>query len=252
MGKTGIIDELAAHRALDQLPQAWVELAHGRIAGDEAIAIASPEEPRALVERTARMLTPPTAAQRQAHLSRLLEACATAEPRPVARPRRWLYGGVVALVAAAMVLLLVMPRQPLPTPFDAGYELELGRGLASERDVDAAAAVPRYRMGGTVELVLRPRGRVTEALDVRAFATRGDDAAITLPIEPRTNPAGVVEILGQPRAWGLAPGRWRLTLVVGPAEGLPHALTDLWPGPDAPYEVREAWIDVLEEAAPVP
>jgi hypothetical protein len=252
MPKTGIIDELAAHRALHQLPEVWLDLAHGRLAGDAAIASATAQEPRALVERTARMLTPPTVAQRQARLHALLEASATVELRPVARPRRWLYGSVVALVAAAMVLLVVMPRQPLPTPFDAGYELELGRGLASERDVDAAAAVPRYRMDRTVELVLRPSRRVTEALDVRAFGTRGDDPAITLPIEPRINPAGVVEILGQPRAWGLGPGRWRLTLVVGPAAGLPHALTDLEPGPDAPYEVREAWIDVLEEAAPAP
>jgi len=159
-----------------------------------------------------------------------------------------------ALAAAAMVLLLVLPRGPTPAPFAAGYELELGRALVSERDVEpgAAAAIPRYRMDRTIELVLRPGRRVTEPLDVRAFATRGDEAAITLPIEPRINAAGVVEILGQPRAWGLAPGRWRLTLAIGPAAALPDDPADLEPGPDAPYEVREAWVEILDQAAPAP
>lgn len=252
MPKTGIIDELAAHQALDQLPEAWLELAYGRIGTDEAIA--SVQEPAALVERTARMLVPPSAAHSEARLARLLEAHAPAEPRLRARSRRWSYGGVAALVAAAMVLLLLVPRGPSPAPFAAGYELELGRALASERDVSPgeADADPRYRMDRTVELVLRPSRRVSEVLDVRAFARRGDEAAIVLPIEPRANATGVIEILGQPRAWGLEPGRWRLTLVVGPAAGLPDAPADLESGPDAPYEVREAWIVVLDEAAPAP
>lgn len=248
MPKTGVIDELAAHRALERLPEAWVDLAYGRIGPDEAIASIGAHEPAALAERTARMLTPPSTEQSQARLRQLLDACGPSTPRPVARPRRWLVGGAAALAAAAMVLLLLVPREPAPAPFSAGYELELGRALTSERDVvpEPADAVKQYRMDRSIELVLRPGRRVAEALEVRAFASRGDEPPRVLPIEPRINPAGVVEIVGQPRAWGLEPGRWRLTLVVGPAAGLPDAPTDLRSDPDAPYEVREAWIDVLE------
>lgn len=248
MPKTGVIDELAAHRALERLPEAWVELAYGRIGTDEAIASARSQEPATLVERTARMLTPPTAVQSQARLQVLLAACGPAERPRTARPRRWLFGGVAALAAAAMMLLLLVPREPPPAPFAAGYELELGRALASERDVAPGSAdvVPQYRMDRTIELVLRPGRRVSERLAVRAFASRGDEPVLVLPIEPHINPAGVVEITGQPRAWGLGPGRWRLTLVVGPAAGLPNAPSDLQRGSDAPYEVEEAWIDVLE------
>jgi hypothetical protein len=147
------------------------------------------------------------------------------------------------------VLLLLVPRQPPPAPFSAGYELELGRALASERDAVPPGmedAATRYRMDRAMELVLRPERRVSEPLEVRAFARRGEEPSRPLSIEPRINPAGVVEIVGTPRALGLEPGRWRLTLVVGPAAGLPDAPADLRPGPKAPYEVREAWIEVLE------
>jgi hypothetical protein len=247
MPKPGVIVELAAHRALESLPLAWIDLAHGRIGTGEAIERVRAQEPVALVERTARMLTPPTAAQSQARMKALLEACGLTEPRRPARSRRWAYGSVAALAAAAVLLLVVVPRQPAPTPFDAGYQLELGRALASERDVDAATTdqAPRFREDRTIELVLRPGRRVSEALDVRAFAKRGDEAAIVLTLAPRINTAGVVTIMGQPRAWGLGPGRWRLTLVVGPAAALPDAPADVRADPEAPYDVAEAWIEVL-------
>lgn len=248
MRKTGFIDELAAHRALEQLPEVWVDLAYGRVGPDEASASARAHEPAALVERTARMLTPPSAAQSQERLRQLLDTCGPPLPRPVARPRRWLMGGAAALAAAAIVVLLLVPRQLPSAPFSAGYELELDRALASERDVAPGSAdtVKQYRMDRAIELVLRPGRRVTETLEVRAFASRGDEPARVLPIEPRINPAGVVEIVGQPRAWGLEPGRWRLTLVVGPAAGLPDVPADLRTDRDAPYEVKEAWIELLE------
>ncbi len=248
MPRTGVIDELAAHRALECLPEVWVDLAYGYVGPDEAMASAGAREPPALVERTARMLTPPSADRSRERLRQLLEACGPSTPRPTARPRRWLVGGAAVLAAAAMVVLLLVPREPPPAPFSAGYELELGRALAGERDVAPGGgdAVKQYRMDRSVELVLRPARRVTEALGVRAYASRGDEPARVLPIEPRISSAGVVKVVGQPRAWGLEPGRWRLTLVVGPEAGLPVAHADLRSDPEAPYEVREAWIEVVE------
>ena len=90
-------------------------------------------------------------------------------------------------------------------------------------------------------------------VDVKVFATRGDrEAEIVLPIEPRIRSGGVVEIEGRPQAWGLEPGRWRLTLVVGPTEGLPDALADVRRDADAPYDVQSAWIEIEEPTSEGP
>lgn len=253
MAKSGVIDEITAHRAIEALPGVWVDLAHGRVGREDAVARARAEEPEALVERTGRMLTPPTAAQSQARLQALLTACYP-EPevasRPVARPRRWLPAGVAVLAAAAAVLLvLVVPRGP--EPFEAGYEVELGRALEVERDASpepSADAIPRYRVDRTLELALRPGHRVVESVAVRAFAVRGDAPAIVLPLEPLDKGGGVLRIQGRPQAWGLGPGRWRLTFVVGPPEGLPDVLADVRTDAEAPYDVTSTWVE-LEEAA---
>jgi hypothetical protein len=248
MPKSGVVDEISAHRGLALLPEIWVDLAYGRVATDEALREARAQEPAALIARTARMLEPPTAARTQARLQAVLDTLHVAQPPRVARSRRWIYGVIAPLVAAA-ALLLVWRLQPGPPPFDAGYELELGRALAMERDVGPAVdGVKRYRADRTIELKLQPAHRVTEAIAVRAFATHVDGHAITLPIAPQTSPLGVVEITGQPRAWGLEPGRWQLTVVVGPPEGLPDAAADVRTDADAPYDVQQEWIEILEEA----
>jgi hypothetical protein len=251
MPESGVTDEIAAHRGLGSLPAVWADLAYGRITTDEALERARSHEPHALAERSARMLSPPSAEQRQARLRVLLGEHFTAEPAPAAPSTRWRYG-VVALLAAAAAVLLVMPRlRPDPPPFAAGYELELERALAHERALESGGAegeVPQYRADRTLELTLRPGHRVTEVIDVRAFATHADGRTIVLPIEPRTSPLGVVEILGQPRAWGLTAGRWRLTVVIGPAGGLPDAAAGVQTDADAPYDVQHAWIEILEEA----
>jgi hypothetical protein len=259
MAKSGVTDEIAAHRALESLPAVWADLAHGRIATHEALDRARPQEPEALVERTARMLTPPTAEQTQARLHALLDACSpkpAEASRSAARPRRWLPAGVAALAAAAAVLLLlVVPREPAEQPFDAEYGLELRRWVAVERgpvergaEAEAASEVWTYRMDRPIELSLRPGPRVVEVIDVRAFAVRDDGTTIVLPIEPVMKGGGVVEVLGLPRDWGLAPGRWRLTLAVGPPDGLPHAPSEVRTDADAPYDVTSAWISIEERA----
>jgi hypothetical protein len=264
MAKSGVTDQIAAHRALETLPEVWAELALGRVGAEEALERARAQEPEALVERTARMLAPPTAEQKQARLQALLDAAQSAEAAPapepasapapatVIRPKRWMFGGVAALAAAAAVLLLVMPRGSELPAFEAGYELEARRALEVERDASSeptADEVPRYRVDRTLELALRPGHRVVESVDVRAFAVRGDAPAIVLPVEPHRKGGGVLTIEGQPRAWGLEPGRWRLTLVVGPPEGLPEALADVRTDAEAPYDVASTWVEI-EEAAP--
>lgn len=258
MAKSGVIDEITAHGALEGLPDVWAELACGRIGPAEALEQARGAEPSELAERTARMLTPPTTAQAKLRLEALLEHVPerpVVTPLRAARSRRWLSGGVAALAAAAAVLLVVVSRDPSRPPFEGEYGLELHRSLAVERgpgSEPAASEVHRYRIDRTIEIALRPGHRIAEAVDVRAFAQRGDEAPIVLPIEPHRKGGGVVEILGQPRDWGLSPGRWQLTFVVGPPGGLPDALAGVSHDADAPYDVRSAWIEIEERAPQAP
>lgn len=258
MRHSGIVDEISAHRGLASLPAVWEELAHGRVSTDDALRRASGLEAAELAERTARMLVPPTTAQSRARLQALLDQHVPVASAPAApsRSRRWLPGVVAMVAVAAAVVLLVVPRlRPAPSEaFEAGYELELGRSLASERDAPAVSAgeVPRFRVDRALELTLRPAHRVTEAVDVRIFATDGGGRTIVLPVEAKTSARGVVTVLGRPDAWGLTPGRWRLTVLVGPAAGLPHAATDVRADPRAPYDVQERWIEVLPPAPAMP
>jgi hypothetical protein len=248
MPKSGFIDEISAHRGLETLSEVWIDLAYGRVSQNEAVRRAGSQEPADLVERSARMLSRPTALQSQARLQRLLDEHFTA-PR-VARPRRWIYG--VAALAAAAAVLLFMPLRPTPHGFDAGYELELPGALADERDVGATAdAVQRFRLDHDVSWTMRPGHRVDEGVDVRAFAKGADGHTIILRPETRKT-AGVVSLRGRPRAWGLEPGRWQLTVVVGPPGGLPDQLADVRMDDDAPYDVAQAWIDAVEGASERP
>jgi len=254
MAKSGVIDEITAHRALEGLPEVWADLAQGRIGRAEALEQARQLEPVELAERTARMLTLPTAAESQARLRALLDAH-EAGLRPKPRSRRWLHGGAVALAAAAAVLLFVVVREPPERPFDADYGIELFQWVAVERGPSPETAkgeVWTYRMDRPIEIKLRPGPRVSTVIDVRAFAQRGSEAAIALPIEPVMLGGGVVEIQGLPSDWGLEPGRWRLTLVVGPPDGLPRELANVRTDEAAPYDVQSTWVEIEESAPEIP
>lgn len=256
MSKSGAPEEIAAHRGLTSMPEAWVDLVHGRLSADQARSQALADESPALAERSARMLSPPSGAQSRARLDALLDAHFPAPPsRSTSGP---LVLGVVAMAAAA-ALLLVMPRS-LPEPegpaFEAGYALELHRALALEReadsgidpDPDAAEPRPQYRADRRVQLTLRPAHRVSGPVAVRAFAADPRGHTRVVPVEPTISALGVVEILGTPRAWGLTPGPWQLTLVVGPPATLPQAAAQVRDDDRAPYDVQRAWIEVLAEA----
>ncbi|MEM9458601.1 MAG: hypothetical protein AAGF11_30780 [Myxococcota bacterium] len=268
MSSSGAPDELAAHRGITSMPEAWVDLAHGRASPQQALEQALAHEPEALAQRSARMLVPPSATQSRARMEALVEAWtdAPSDERPspsLSLPSRsasgrWILGVVV--MAAAAVLLLVVPQpppEPVAPPFEAGYALEFHRMLARDRAVTPRPEGerprhererPRYRLDRRIELTLRPAHAVRETIDARAFAIRTDGRTVVLPIEPRITPQGVVEIIGQPRAWGLSAGDWQLTLVVGPPGLLPLTAAEVRTDQSAPYEVEQAWVQLLPVA----
>jgi hypothetical protein len=239
------IDELAAHRALTALPDVWVDLLHGRLAADEAAAAAADREPAELVERSKTLFLAPSAEAEEARLEALL-AAHFAEPRRRAAPRG-LYGGVVALLAASVLLVWFLGRAPA---FDGGYSLELSAGYLDERDAPVAVqGVTRYREGQRMALVLRPRDTVTTEVGVVVFAV-AEGRSTKLAIEPEINEHRVVTIVGTPETLGLTAGRWQLKAVVGPPEHLPQALEAVQDGAEAPYDVRTAEVEIVPASAP--
>ncbi|MCX4240449.1 hypothetical protein [Paraliomyxa miuraensis] len=251
MRRSGAVDQLTAHCGLASLPDAWVDMAHGRLSAKEATRRAREiEEDETLVRRTARMLQPPTAAQSKARQQVVLDQWSAgldqnAEPAPIPSSGRWIFG-VVSLMAAAVLLVVVPRARPGVGRFDAGYALELDRALAVQRDPGQEEAVARYRMDRPIQFRVRPKYGVIETVDVRLFAVRTDGLTVPVAVESKISDRGVVEVLGTPRAWGLLPGRWTLTAVVGPPSGLPSAMGNVRMVPDAPYDVDQADIEVLE------
>jgi hypothetical protein len=197
------------------------------------------------------MLTPPTAAEARARLEVLLEGLGP-ERRVEPRSRRWIPGVAVLAAAAAVLLVLVVPRGPSEQPFDAGYEVELGGALVLERDAVPGPTdeLSRFRMDRPVEWVLRPAHRVERAIAVRAFGKPVSGHEIPLRIEWKHNAAGLVYITGEPQTWGLQPGPWQLTFVVGPPATLPDEPSSVRLDDEAPYDVDQGWILVLPAAPP--
>lgn len=245
--KTRAIDALAAHQALDAVPEAWDKLAHGTISAEDAAAAVEGHEPPSLVERSTQLFRAPSPADEERRLQALLE---THFPAPARRDRsRWAYGVAVALVAASLLLVL-MPRHRVPA-FDGGYALQLSPGLMDERDAPSQAqGVPRYPQGQPLALDLRPRRTVTEPIGVRVFAV-ADRAERSLAIEPTINEFGVISVAETPDALGLSVGRWQLWVVVGPPSHLPRTRGDLRNDAEAPYDVLVAEVEiVLEPSSP--
>lgn len=242
------IDDLSAHCAHNALPEVWLELAHGRISSAAAAAAMEGREPAELVERSAVLFEPPSAEAEARRLEALLRAHF---PAPARRRRvpRWVQAGVVALAAAGLVLVLVPTRAPR---FDAGYGLALSPGHLEERDDPGRAeGITRYREGQRIELRLRPRATVEEEVSAVAFAVAAGRGT-RLRAEPEVNAHGVVVIAGTPEALGLAVGRWRLVVVVGPPERLPAAYEDVQTDAEAPYDVVEGAVEIVAALVPEP
>jgi hypothetical protein len=245
------IDELAAHHALTTLPEAWLDLAHGRISADQAAAAMQGHEPDELIERSKVLFLPCSPADEERQLEALLQAHF---PEPVRRvvPRmvpRWAQAGVLALVAAALLLLLV-PFVGRPPAFDGGYALTLSSGYLEMRDEPGTAqGVTRYREGQRIEIVARPQQSVAVAVGVEAFAV-ASGGSTQLRLEPEINEHGVVTIVGTPESLGLGVGRWELMVVVGPREHLPGALEDVRKDAEAPYDVLTVEVEIVNAPDP--
>jgi hypothetical protein len=245
------IDELSAHHALSTLPEAWLDLAHGQISADEAAAAMEGQEPPELVERSKALFLPPSAEDEERRLEGLLRAHF---PEPARRRvPRWVQAGVVALAAAGLVLVLMPPTPPSPSPFDGGYSVALSPGALDERDEPAPAGdVVRYREGQRIELRLRPLDSVEQPVGVVAFAVAQEGEVVVLRVEPEINAHGVIAIAGTPAALGLPAGRWRLVVVVGPPEHLPRAYEGVHEDAEAPYDVRTAEVEIVTAPDPPP
>lgn len=240
------IDAVAAHHALSTLPEAWLDLAHGRLSADEAAAAMEGEEPPELVERSKVLFMPPSAAEEERRLEGLLQAYFPAPARR--RVPRWMQAGGVALVAASLVLLV--GRLLPPRPFDGNYELGLSPGYLEERDEPGAAeGSRRYHMGQPIELKLRPQGSVREPVGAVVFAV-SDGGGRALRIEAEVNEHGVITIAGTPEALGLSVGRFTLVVVVGPPEHLPQAYEDVHDDRAAPYDVLNDEVEIVNAPDP--
>ncbi len=242
------VDALIAHSAHDSLPEPWLDFAHGTISAEEAVAAMEGREPPELVERSVALFRPPSAEEEERRLEALLGAHFAAPVRRLVP--RWVLAAGTALAAAALVLVILPPPR-----FDAGYALSLSPGYLEERDapgpVKTVEGVTRYREGQRIELRLRPRAVVEEPVSAVAFAEAGGQH-VALRSAVDVNADGVVVITGTPEALGLAVGRWRLVVVVGPPRHLPEAFEEVQTDADAPYDVVDAAIEIVAAPDPEP
>lgn len=240
------IDELSAHRAQSAIPEAWLDLAYGRMSVDDAAAAMEGLEPPELVERSKALFVPPSAEDEERRLEALLQAHF---PAPVRRRvPRWLQSSVVALAAASLVLVIAQQIRR-PPPFDRGYELWMSPGSLEEREEpETTSEVERYRMGQRMELFVRPHGTVTGVSAVAFVVTAS--GSTRLRTEPVINEDGVVTLTGTPETLGLPLGRCTLVVVIGPREHLPASLGDgdVQDDAEAPYDVVERVVEIV--AAP--
>ena len=225
-----LLSELAmaaqAERAAD--PDArWEALAEGQLHAEalaelEALAAHDPEAEVAMAAFT------PLGADAKDRFARaiLSELAAEVATEPVGAKvipfrRRPLFWGLPLAAAAAVALMVYSPSA---TPEFTPYRLDASAGEQQLRTANAAptAALPRYRDGSGVELVLRPETRVEATVGVRAFLGQG--GAIdpwSPPIE--SAPGGAFRIHGT--AGALLPGirgEVELLFAVGPEAALPE------------------------------
>jgi anti-sigma factor RsiW len=148
------------------------------------------------------------------------QAPAPARVVPISSSRwRRVVPAVAAMAAAAVVLILALPRQGPPLP---GYTL----ALSSEQTVRSGAPepeVPRLGPGSQLDVLLRPEQAVEGPMEVRAFLVRpGEARAWNPPLE--RSPEGAVRIRGPVEALlSIPPGEWTLAVAVGRPGELPEA-----------------------------
>jgi hypothetical protein len=180
------------------------------------------------------LVRPLAADEREALLAGVLGRLQPATPSDVAatppdnvvplaprRRARWL-AGLGSLAAAAAVTFILLRGDGGPALDLPDYTLTRG-GDATSRSTDTPVSSQlRLRSDSPVDLVLAPDARVAGPVGARVIATR-DGHSQLLAADVDVSPDGVIRLRGR-SAWGLAPGRWRLAVVVGRPDALPADL----------------------------
>lgn len=264
---------------------AWYRAIQGEIPPEEAAALMDSETER---EHALQVFAPVTPERREQHLAALLRRLADDGPdredggspgkadgdasldelpqaktsarhglearAEVLRPRWWVRGWSLALVAvaAALVLVVVLPRAPRDVAMDpAGYELDPLLGSTGFRSAPPSLGeAPTYLLDGKLVLVLRPERAVSGAVGVVAFGRDSAARVVRLAVEPEVDPSsGVVTVAAPIRDTGLGVGEWELFLVVGRPDALPsswHAFADAYETDDlVGYEVVRQRLNVV-------
>jgi hypothetical protein len=254
MTRAPLIPELlAAHRALTQTPQVWLDVSRGLVTLEEAASAVDGRESRALIERSKQLFAPPTAEQERAIRARVLEHAAPA--RRAWAP--WLGAGGLA-AAAAIALALSMRPPALPPPLGAEYQVELSAEWSAVRggaghEAEHEWPVPAFRVDQSVGFTLRPSEAVAAAeLEVVVLAQGEHDRDPRLASTRRLpTTTGTVRFSERLDALGLSPGGWELTFVVGRPGGVPTELEPLRAavagGGESLYAVTHATIRVIDD-----
>ncbi|MGB1015674.1 MAG: hypothetical protein ACPG4T_16170 [Nannocystaceae bacterium] len=229
--------ELLAARAPE-----WEAFTRGELTEDEVVAARREHESQEELDEHLEMFRPFDAAQREHLVAQLLAHPDIGTPTkhvptpslPAAtviplwrRPSMW------ATVAAAAVVAFMLiqpgigpsgaPEADIPT-----FELEVSAGLASQRsDHGPSDQIPRYSPETEIEVVIRPKVRATQPLQVHLFAFQGEHGQkLATPIEVAAS--GSVRLKGQVgETLGLEAGSWRLVFVVGDGQDLPSDPADV-------------------------
>ncbi|WAS89596.1 hypothetical protein [Nannocystis punicea] len=160
---------------------------------------------------------------------------------PLAGRRRAItLAGIVLAVAAAALLWRFtagVPQAPL-----TGYTVTVRNQTLQElRGDEPSADLARYRPDSEIDWVLSPEQTTAAAVDLRVLA-RAPDGRTQLFAPPFTrSAAGALRIRGRlDAALPLAPGRWRLSLLVSPAGQAPRTADDVAPAVSAGHAVEVA------------
>lgn len=249
-----ILELFAAHRALTETPQAWLDVSLGSLTPEQAASAMEGVESPALIERSKALFAPPSAQQERAIRARVLEHAA-----PERSAWRWLVGGGAIALAATLVLTLSLPASQDHPPLGAAYQLELSAewsGVRSTARPEAEAApgsIPTFRRDQRVSFTLRPQVAIAETeLEVVVLARDEHGQGHRLGAARRlTTTTGTVRFAEPLDALGLTPGRWELVLVVGRPGQVPAELEQVEAAAGAPdhdhYAVSRATIDVRED-----
>lgn len=246
-----ILELFAAHRALTETPQAWVDVSLGSLTPEQAASAMEGLESPALIERSKALFAPPSAQQERAIRARVLEHAAPERPA-----WRWLVGGGAVALAATLVLALSLPASPDHPPLGAAYQLELSAEWTGVRNTArpeaAPGSIPTFRRDQRVSFTLRPQVAIAEPeLEVVVLARDEHGQEHRLGTARRlSTTTGTVRFAEPLDALGLTPGRWELVLVVGRPGQVPTELeaVEAAGAPDHDhYAVSRATIDVRED-----